>query len=330
MRITLTTLASAALFTAIGFGQGQDKTFYFKHPASESDMTAVATMVRTMLELQDISVDREHRALVVHGPVDRLVALEWLFDQLDRPVAGAAQYKMSGDRGEVIAVIPIASTATNADLTAATTAIRTIVDLQRLFPYAAQMVIVGRGEPDRIAAAEWIASQLSPRAGQAPTGDSPPYPVGPLRPDKADTDSLIRVFRMDPKTTGAELTAMVTAIRTIADIQRLFPFQANTMIMRASPSQVAVAGWLVHEMAKPADATAVHQTTMPGLIDGVVRLFYVGRQADVAPLVTRIRSTLDIQRLYPFANPSAVVLRGRPDQMSSVEAMVAEFASEAH
>jgi len=326
MRITLVGLAAAALFAAPAFGQ-TEKTFYFTHPVSDPDMTAVATVARTMLDMQDISVDREHRAVVTHGPVEKLVTAEWLFEQLDHTASATpTHYKMSGEKGEVIAVIPVAPTATLADLTAATTAIRTIVDLQRLFPYAAQRAIVGRGEPDKIAAAEWIVSQLSPYQGPAPAGDSPPYPAAPLRPDKADSDSLVRVLRMDPKTTTSQLTAMVTAIRTVADIQRLFPFEANkALIMRASPAQVAVAEWLVHEMAKPADAGTVHQITMPGLIDAVVRLFYVGQQTDVAPLAARIRTTVDILRVYPLGNPSAVVLRGRPDQMSTVEAMVAKF-----
>jgi hypothetical protein len=139
---------------------------------------------------------------------------------------------------------------------------------------------------------------------------------------------------MDPQATDADLAAIVTAIRTVADIQRLFPFSpGRAVIARGSPDQVAVAGWLVHELAPSADSSAIHQTTMPGPIDGVVRLFYVGQpggETDVAPLATQIRRTLDIQRIFPFSHPPAVVLRGRPDQMPAAEALVAKFAAESH
>jgi hypothetical protein len=141
---------------------------------------------------------------------------------------------------------------------------------------------------------------------------------------------VIQVFRLDPKATNAELTAAVTAIRTTADLQRLFPFETGKAIIGSGdPDKMAVAGWLVHELNQPADAGAIHQTTMPGLIDGVVRLFYVGRQTDVSPLAAEIRSTLGIQRIFPFGQPAAVVLRGRPDQMPAVEALVAKFAADA-
>src|ERR1035441_6001505 len=90
---------------------------------------------------------------------------------------------------------------------------------------------------------------------------------------------------------------MVTAIRTVADLQRLFPFESGkAVIMRGSPDRVAVAEWLIHELAKPSDPQATHQTTMPGVTDGVVRLFYVGQQSSTAALtalIGQIRATAD-------------------------------------
>jgi len=324
----------SALFPVLGFGQA-DKVFYFTQPATPADMTAVTAAIRTVVDLQDIVPDPEHRSLQAHGPVEKLVAADWLFQQLDQPGGAAgsgapAEYKMFGDRGEGIAVIPLSPAATGADITAAVTAIRTVVDLQRLFPFEAHKAIVCRGTPEKIAAAEWMVNQVLPYGGQAPGGDSQPYLMGPERLEKEDGNSFIQIFRMDPKSTDPELTAMVTAIRTTADLQRLFPFSSGkALILRASPAKVAAAGWIVHEMAKPADPGGVHQTTMPDLIDGVVRIFYVGQQSgptDLTPLVSELRSTLGLQRLFPFSQPPAVVLRGRPDQMPAAAALVAKFA----
>lgn len=332
MRITLTTLAMAAWFTFPGFGQ-TDKTLYFTPPVTPADMTAVTTAIRTAVGLEDISIDKVHQALVMHGPEDKSVAAEWLFHHLEGSAA-PAEYKMFGEQGEVLAVIPVAPTAPNADLTAVTTAIRTVADLQRLFPLERPMAMVARGTPDKIAAAEWLVQQVLPRDGASPTGDSPPYPMEPFRPDKSDGKTVVRIFRMDPKATNADLTAAVTAIRTLADIQRLFPFSSGkALIVRASVDQVAVAGWLVHELAKPVDASAVHQIAIPGLIDGVVRLFYVGRETspeDLTALASQIRTTAAIIRLFPISHPPAVVLRGRPDQMATVETLVAKFAAGSH
>jgi hypothetical protein len=333
MRTTLTSLAITTLFTVHGFGQ-TDKTFYFSQPASNADITAMVTMIRTVVDLQDITPDPDRQAITAHGPVDKLVAADWVFQQLDHPPAPgpAPEYKIPGTHGEeTMRVFRVSPTATNADLTALTTAIRTVADLQRLFPYQSRQAIVGRGAPDKMAAADWMVRMLLPPDGQAPTSDSPTHP-SPLTANPSPSD-VIQVLRMDPKTTTRELAATVTAIRTVADLQRLFPFESGKAIIGSGdPDKIAVARWLVHELNQQpdADASAVHQTTMPGLIDGVVRLFYTGGQADVTPLATELRSTLGLMRVVPIAPRSAVVLRGRPDQMPAAAALVAKFAVDAH
>ncbi len=329
MRTTLTTLAIATLFAVPGFGQ-TDKTFYFSQPVSNADITAMVTMIRTVADLQDITPDPDRQAITAHGPVDKLVAADWVFQQLDHPPAPgpAPEYKIPGSHGEeIVRIFRVSPTATNADLTALTTAIRTVADLQRLFPYQSQQAIIGRGSPDKMAAAEWMVRQLLPPDGHAPTGDSPTQPSP--RTDNPTPSDVIQVLRMDPKTTTRELTAAVTAIRTTADLQRLFPFESGKAIIGSgNPDKIAVAGWLVHELNQQpdGDTAGVHQTTMPGLIDGVVRLFYTGGQADVTPLVTELRATLGLMRVFPILPRSAVVLRGRPDQMPAAAALVAKFA----
>jgi hypothetical protein len=179
-----------------------------------------------------------------------------------------------------------------------------------------------------MAAADWLVRQLLPPDGQAPTGDSPAFPSPTTDSKTPDLKSVIQIFRLDPKATTAQLTSAVTAIRTTADLQRLFPFESGKAIIASGdPDKIAVAGWLVHELNQTPDAGAVHQTTMPGLMDGVVRLFYLERPTDVSPLAEEIHSTVGIERVFPFDQPAAVVLRGRPDQMPAVEALVAKFAA---
>jgi hypothetical protein len=330
MRTTCFALIATALFASLAWSNGEGKTYYFTHPVSTPELTAMATSVRTMLQMTDVSIDEKHQAIVAHGPVDKLVAIDWLFHQLDRAPSAApmklpAEYKMGS---EVLAVIPIAPQANNAELTAATTAIRTIVDIQRLFPYEAQHAILGLGSPEKVAGAEWVVQQVTPADGQPQTVDSSRYPMEAFSPKTADVPTVAQILRLDPKTTNAQLTAIVTAIRTVADLQRLFPFGAGpAIILRGSPEQADMAGWLVHEMSKPTDAAGVHQTTIPGLLDGVVRLFYIGPSQDSGALATQIRASVDIKRVFPFTQPPAVILRGRPDQMSTVESIVGKFTT---
>jgi hypothetical protein len=333
MRTILAQVAITTLFTAFGFAQSP---FYFSQPASFNDMASMATAIRTVADLQHITVDEAHRSLVVQGPADKMLVADWMFHQLDRPAVAspsgpAPQYRVGGEQNDVTSVFRLPASATGADLTALVTSSRTVVDVQRIFPYEAQHAIVARAEADKIEATDWLVGQLWPADGKIPTTDSPAYPFSPMTGFASrEPDPTIRIFRMDPSTPASGLTAMVTAIRTIADLQRLFPYVAGKAVIGiGSADKIAVAGWLVHEFGKTADPQATHATTLPGVADGTVRLFYVDQkksQADLTALVTQIRSKTGITRIFPFAGPAAVVLRGRPDQMPLVEELLAEYA----
>ena len=336
MRTTLAKFALAALFTSIGLAQSPDRTFPFTQPASPADMRAMTTLIRTVVDLQDVSIDEAHQALTVRGPVDKMLATDWLFHQLDQPAeqnqAGPVpQYRMAGEQNEVISVFRLPPSATNADLTALVTAIRTVADLQRMFPYESQKAIVGRGAAEKIAAADWMVRQLWPPDGKVPTADSPAYP-SPVY--TRDVDPVIRIFRMDPGASDANLTAMVTAIRTVADVQRLFPYETGkAVIASGSTEKVAVAAWLIHEMRKGSSPQAAPETTLPGEADGRVRLFFVDQKsshAALTALVTEIRSKTGIARIFTFYEPAALVLRGPAGQMPVVEELLAEYAAGMH
>jgi hypothetical protein len=329
-----TTIALAALFVSVGLAQDQPRTFYFTQPASNADMASMVTMVRTVIDIQDLSLDQDHRAMVARAPLDKLTATEWLFQQLDRSPGGlaatATEYRMVGNNDDIVQIMWLPPTATLPDLTSMVTAIRTVADLQRLFPYQARRAVVGRGSAEKVAAAEWLFHQLIPAAGDTITADSPAYP---LTLDPKIPNNVMRVFRLDPGASNTTLTATITAIRTVADVQRMFPYESTkAIIVAAAAEKVAVAGWLVHQLGQPSEHTpATHETQLPGVPDGVVRVFYLfhhNSSPELTALVTELRSATQIQRLFPFSQPAAVILRGRPDQIPLAEAMIAKFGAD--
>ncbi|MEI9974027.1 MAG: hypothetical protein WDO73_19435 [Ignavibacteriota bacterium] len=64
---------------------------------------------------------------------------------------------------------------------------------------------------------------------------------------------------------------------------------------------------------------------MPSIEDGTVELFYVGKPVDVAPLAAEIRTTLGLKRVFPLPH-SAVILRGRADEVKMAALLVSNFA----
>jgi len=338
MRTALIKLAIPGLLLAAGFGQSPDRTFYLTQPATPQDLASMATMIRTVADVQAVSVDQAHNALVANGTAGQMALTEWLVHELDQPVGqtpapATPEYRMAGENGDVVRVFRMDPSATQADLTAVVTAIRTTTDSQRMFPYYPQRAVVARSSVDRVDAAEWLFHQLSPPAGQTPSEDSPAYhPVAFQHED----NPVMRVFRLDPNTSNQTLTGLVTAIRTTVDVQRVFPYEAaKAVAIRGDAGRVAGAEWIIHELRKPADAAqlaARHEYQMPNYIDGgtndVVRVFYLTYREsaqDLSTLTTQIRTTALVQRIFPLVERHAIVLRGRPDQMPATEALVAKF-----
>ena len=65
-------------------------------------------------------------------------------------------------------------------------------------------------------------------------------------------EEVTRVFYLTNSTTNADLTAMVTAIRTVADCQRLFPFESQSAIIaKCSGDKMALAEKIIHDLDKP-------------------------------------------------------------------------------
>jgi hypothetical protein len=342
MRTVPTSLAIAALFTAPAFAQTPDshspeRTFFLNQATTPEDLTAMVTLLRTVADTPSISADPEGKALVSRGTADQMMLTDWLVHQLDQPAGSQTatpEYRMAGANGEVVRIFRLEPSATGADLTALVTAIRTIADAQRLFPYFSQRAVVVRASADRVDTAEWIFHQLSP-AGQTPGVDSPAHHTPALGPNEGD-DVVVQVFRLEPGTSNAMLTATITAIRTVADVQRVFSYEKSTaIVMRGSSERVAVAKWMVHQLAKPADASqaaATHEFQMQGLPDGTVRVYFLthpGTAEDLASLVTQIRTTAGIQRIFPLSDYGAVTLRGRPEQIVTAGALVATFDASA-
>jgi len=338
----LSRIALAAMFASVGFSQIPDRSFYLTNMTSAPQLNAITTVLRTVMDVQDLTVDESRHALVARATVDKMVGAEWLIHQLDQPAgsqgAGVSpDYRMAGEKGETVRIFRMAAGTTNANLTAMVTAIRTVADVQRLFPFESQQAIIGRAPLEEMETADWMVRQLAPADGKMLTGNSPVYPwKGYQRPDSEE--EAVRIFRMSPDTTNASLTAMVTAIRTVADVQRLFPMEyGKAIVARATAGRLALAEWMVHELDQPSHAIPFVETRFspPDRDDptqSVVRVFYVaGTNDQVAKLIVNIRTTANVARSFPYisSGQSAIVLRGRADQMATVESMVAKFSKRA-
>jgi general secretion pathway protein D len=65
-------------------------------------------------------------------------------------------------------------------------------------------------------------------------------------------DEVTRIFFLKNIQATQDLTAMITAIRTVADLQRLFPFEGQyAIIAKGTADKVALAEKIIHDLDKP-------------------------------------------------------------------------------
>jgi hypothetical protein len=108
--------------------------------------------------------------------------------------------------------------------------------------------------------------------------------------------------------------------------------QGKALIARATDNRLALAEWMVHELNQPSHPTASVATRInfkDEPTENVVRIFYVAAtNAQVTQLVTDIRGATSMNRIFPYTSSgsAAIVMRGRADQMATVESMVAKFS----
>jgi len=71
-------------------------------------------------------------------------------------------------------------------------------------------------------------------------------------------EEVTRIFYLKNITVNADLTAMVTAIRTVADLQRLFPFESQgAIIAKGTADKMALAEKIIHDLDKPRSEVVV-------------------------------------------------------------------------
>jgi hypothetical protein len=203
--------------------------------------------------------------------------------------------------------------------------VRTVSDIRDVKLDAAQKSMSVSGTPAQIAVAEWLFIELDRQT--LPAFSTKDFKV----PNKED-DS-VRVFFLPHAATVQNFQEIATSIRTVAEIRRVFTFNApRALAVRGTADQIAATEFLVRELDQPADAKRTNSREYQMIDpanrgDTVVRVFYLPYTASVQSFqeaATLVRTIVEVRRVFTYNAPKALVVRGTPDQV----ALVAWFASE--
>ena len=181
-----------------------------------------------------------------------------------------------------------------------------------------------RGTAGQVTLAEWLLNQLDqpvPSSHQPAVYDF----------EEAKRYPAVRVFRLATIETPQGLNEVTTALRTIADVQRVLPYPAQrAIIVRGTPGQAALVEWLLNQLDQPASpvhGSATYHFDEPGDDPAVLvfRLANVETGQDLQEITNAMRVIADVHKVVPYAVQGAVIMRGTADQMAMAEWLVGEL-----
>lgn len=262
-RTKATGFVITALFACVESGQAPaeqtlDRVFYFTHTETPQNFQEVTNIVRAMADIQHASVDPANKNLALRGTASQLVVAEWLLNEIDRPVPAPPvsqvpvthEFRDAGGRDEVVRVFNLTNPGTPQSFQEITNLIRSMTDMQRVFPYSARKVLVVRGSADQVAMAEWLLKELDrPDNGQPPAPESPDMRELRVTPNIIQ---VVRVFYFTHNQTAQDVQAITNQIRTATHVQRLYPYHAqHALASRGTAEEIAGVARLVKELDKP-------------------------------------------------------------------------------
>jgi hypothetical protein len=324
MRTTVLACAIALSFSAAG--QTADRLFYFAHTGDPQNMQEVATLVRTIADIPQLSVNTAQRSMTVRADPERIALTEWLLKRLDQPLpeqgnSDANEFKLSATPENIVHLVYLTNHQSVKEFQEIATVARTIADIRRVFTYNAPLAMVLRGTADQIALATWVVSEMD-KPLEAPLRHSAvdEYRVPP------SSDDVTRVFTLAHAETIQDFQEVATLIRTMADIRRVFTYnELRAITLRGTPDQIAMAEWLFDVIDRPANAQSTGEFRVPKASDDVVRVYYLTNTRtvqDFQQAATEIRTATNIRRVFTYNSRRALALRGTTDQLARAERMI--------
>jgi len=183
-----------------------------------------------------------------------------------------------------------------------------------------------RGTADQMALAEWMFNALdkaAPQPNQHTTSAEYLVPEGP-----GNRSPVVVILYLAHADTPQSLQEFVNLIRATGDFARAFPNNAlKAVTVRGTADQMALARWLFDGLDQPAQSPSTQEFRVAGSSNDVARVFYLNHTAapqGMQEFTAPIRTTANMQRVFPYLPPKALAIRGTPDQLALAARLIQE------
>jgi hypothetical protein len=122
----------------------------------------------------------------------------------------------------------------------------------------------------------------------------------------------------------ADMQETFNVLRALANISDAsLDRNARTITLRATPDLLDSADWIFHEMERPAQPSVpnseMHELQPTGLAGDVLCVYFLSQVTDlrgIQEIVNAVRSTANIQRIFPVSRLHAIAMRGAPEDVT--------------
>jgi hypothetical protein len=196
----------------------------------------------------------------------------------------------------------------------------------------AQSTIAITGTPEQLTLAEWLLKEVDKPADWRPSDSEYGNPTAREYKVPGASDELARVFYLRGTATPQGVQEILTILRTVADVQKLFSRSEPKMIAyRADPSQANLIEWLLPKLDNPSgdlthssDTFKVPAPARDGS-DDILQVFYLKppvSRAEFNRLLMALRTSVYIQKTFGTLSPPVLVVRGSSAQISESEQLI--------
>jgi hypothetical protein len=192
-----------------------------------------------------------------------------------------------------------------------------------------------QGTPDQLKLGAWLFARLNKSAPVAADEAVHEYRL-------AD-GNVVRLFFLDRGQTVQELREFLSMLRSIADLPRAFTCNSiKAVALHGTSNRMALADWLVNELAKTKPALRQHSASRdyllpaalsPGPNQNVMRIFYFANTPailDFPEVAFLIQVLGDFQRVDRYDSLRALAVRGSSDQLALTEWLFNELDQPTH
>jgi hypothetical protein len=176
--------------------------------------------------------------------------------------------------------------------------------------------------PEQLAIVDWIVNELDAKKTESPELGGAPK----LHQFTAADGNKVDIFYLDPAAKPRDIQEMITVLRQVVEVNRLFNYTARkAIVLQAPPNQAGVSEWLIPQLAKQEQGSDGDEHKMPGAPDDGIRIFHWNSSltpTQVQELTHQIRRDVQVNRLFTVFNTRALAVRGTSAQLTKVSEIV--------